>query len=61
MVQAKSKTKKKVVNQKPEEKRVYFKQADFPQVTLHQAQRIASVLVDTSPGTLALHRTLRWR
>src|SRR5881628_1313952 len=32
------------------EKRTYFKQADFPQTTLQQAQKIASVLVDNFAG-----------
>ena len=32
------------------EKRVYFKQADFPLATLQQAQRIASALVDNFAG-----------
>jgi predicted nucleotide-binding protein len=42
------------------EKRAYFKQADFPQTTLQQAQKIASALVDNyaakdaSPPDLAL-------
>lgn len=33
------------------EKRTYFKQADFPQTTLQQAQKIASALVDNFGGT----------
>lgn len=41
---------KKVAPVKAEEKRVYFKQADFPQSTLQQAQRIASALVDDFAG-----------
>ena len=41
---------KKVASVKVEEKRVYFKQADFPQSTLQQAQRIASALVDDFAG-----------
>lgn len=41
---------KKVAPAKVEEKRVYFKQADFPQNTLQQAQRIASALVDNFAG-----------
>lgn len=45
-----SKPAKKVVPAKVEEKRVYFKQADFPQSTLQQAQRIASALVDNFAG-----------
>jgi len=36
------------------EKRVYFKQADFPQTTLQQAQKIASALVDHFRGKEAL-------
>src|SRR5947209_20019214 len=32
------------------EKRSYFKQADFPQTTLQQAQKIASALVDNFAG-----------
>jgi hypothetical protein len=32
------------------EKRTYFKQADFPQTTLQQAQKIASALVDNFAG-----------
>lgn len=42
------------------EKRIYFKQADFPQSTLQQAQKIASALVDNfgakegSPPDIAL-------
>jgi hypothetical protein len=46
------KSAKKLAAAKVEEKRVYFKQADFPQSTLQQAQRIATALVDTHP--------LRW-
>jgi predicted nucleotide-binding protein len=41
---------KKVAPEKVEEKRVYFKQTDFPQTTLQQAQRIASALVDDFAG-----------
>ncbi|SRR5258708_7524317 len=33
-----------------DDKRVYFKQADFPQTTLQQAQRIASAIVDNFAG-----------
>ncbi len=43
-------TAKKPTPPKAEEKRVYFKQADFPQSTLQQAQRIASALVDNFAG-----------
>jgi hypothetical protein len=32
------------------EKRAYFKQADFPQTSLQQAQKIASALVDNYAG-----------
>jgi predicted nucleotide-binding protein len=32
------------------EKRAYFKQADFPQTTLQQAQKLASALVDNYAG-----------
>jgi hypothetical protein len=32
------------------DKRAYFKQADFPQITLQQAQKIASALVDNFAG-----------
>jgi hypothetical protein len=35
---------------KTEDKRVYFKQSDFPQTTLQQAQKIASALVDNFAG-----------
>lgn len=51
---------KKAAPSKADEKRVYFKQADFPQSTLQQAQRIASALVDNfasdsgSPPDVAL-------
>lgn len=34
----------------PPEKRIYFKQADFPQTTLQQAQKIASALMDNFAG-----------
>ena len=33
------------------DKRAYFKQADFPQATLQQAQKIASAIVDNFAGT----------
>jgi hypothetical protein len=33
-----------------EEKRVYFKQSDFPQTTLQQAQKIASAIIDNLGG-----------
>jgi len=35
------------------EKRVYFKQADFPQTTLQQAQKLAAALVDNYAGDSA--------
>jgi hypothetical protein len=35
------------------EKRIYFKQSDFPQVSLQQAQKIASALVDNYGGGAA--------
>jgi hypothetical protein len=34
----------------PTEKRAYFKQADFPQTSLQQAQKIPSALVDNFAG-----------
>jgi hypothetical protein len=34
----------------PSDKRVYFSQADFPQTTLQQTQKIASALVDNFAG-----------
>lgn len=45
-----TKTTKAVSQTKTEVKRVYFKQADFPQNTLQQAQRIAAALVDNFAG-----------
>src|SRR5438105_15932258 len=44
------KSPKKTVPTKVDDKRVYFKQADFPQTTLQQAQRIASAIVDNFAG-----------
>lgn len=41
---------KKGAASKSDDKRVYFKQSDFPQATLQQAQRIASALVDNFAG-----------
>lgn len=38
---------------KVEEKRVYFKQSDFPQTTLQQAQKLAAALVDNFAGDSA--------
>jgi hypothetical protein len=35
---------------KAQDKRSYFKQADFPQTNLQQAQKIASALVDNFAG-----------
>jgi hypothetical protein len=55
-----AKSPKKSASSKVDEKRVYFKQADFPQTTLQQAQKIASMLVDNfasdsgSPPDVAL-------
>ena len=40
----------KVTPTKAAEKRVYFKQADFPQSNLQEAQRIASALMDNFAG-----------
>lgn len=54
------KDKKSSPSAKAEDRRVYFKQSDFPQATLQQAQRIASALVDNfacdsgSPPDVAL-------
>jgi hypothetical protein len=45
-----TKAAKKASAPKTEDKRVYFKQADFPQATLQQTQRIASALVDNFAG-----------
>lgn len=45
-----ARTVKKPTPVKADEKRVYFKQADFPQSPLQQAQRIASALVDNFAG-----------
>lgn len=54
------KPKRKAASPINEDKRVYFKQSDFPQSTLQQAQKIASALVDNfasdsgSPPDVAL-------
>lgn len=59
-VKSAQKSTRKAAPQKVEDKRVYFKQADFPQTTLQQAQKIASALVDNfasdsgSPPDVAL-------
>src|SRR5687767_6611387 len=45
-----AKSTKKAAQPKQEEKRIYFKQADFPQISLQQAQKIASSLVDNFAG-----------
>ncbi len=45
-----SKVTKKAAAPKIEDKRVYFKQTDFPQTTLQQAQKLASALVDNFAG-----------
>lgn len=41
---------KKPQQAKTADKRTYFKQADFPQTTLQQAQKIASAIVDNFAG-----------
>ena len=46
----KNKTDRTSSTSKPAEKRIYFKQADFPVSTLQQAQKIASALVDNFAG-----------
>src|SRR6266849_3717101 len=43
-------TKSKTGAARAAEKRTYFKQADFPQTTLQQAQKIASAIVDNFAG-----------
>lgn len=60
MAQAKKKTptkpttpSKKALPKKIEEKRVYFKQSDFPQTSLQQAQKLAAALVDNFAGDSA--------
>lgn len=45
------KSMKKVVLPKVDEKRVYFKQSDFPKSTLQQAQKIASAIIDNFGGS----------
>lgn len=45
-----SKPTKKTASSKAEDKRVYFKQSDFPKSTLQQAQKIASAIVDNFGG-----------
>jgi predicted nucleotide-binding protein len=45
-----AKSAEKSVPSKHEERRVYFKQADFPQTTLQQAQKIAATLIDNFAG-----------
>ncbi len=48
---AEKQAKERTVAKKAERaKRAYFKQADFPQTTLQQAQKIASALVDNYAG-----------
>jgi hypothetical protein len=44
------KTSRAAQNQDGDEKRVYFKQSDFPLASLQQAQKIASSLVDNFAG-----------
>lgn len=60
MVQAKKKSpakpaasSKKASPTKIEEKRVYFRQSDFPQTSLQQAQKLAAALVDNYAGDSA--------
>ncbi|GAA0695051.1 nucleotide-binding protein [Dyella marensis] len=48
-----TKVARKQQSAKPDEKRVYFRQADFPLTTLQQAQKIASTLVDNFAGDSA--------
>jgi hypothetical protein len=50
IAQNKGKAAKKNVRSTSDDKRVYFKQADFPQAALQQAQKIASGLVDNFAG-----------
>ena len=50
MAQTESKTTKNAATTGPAAKRVYFKQADFPQTTLQQAQRIASEIDNNFAG-----------
>jgi len=53
MAQKESKKQSRVSNtrkNRASEKRVYFKQADFPQTILQQTQKIASALVDNFAG-----------
>lgn len=45
-----AKSAEKSVPLKHEERRVYFKQADFPQTTLQQALKIAATLIDNFAG-----------
>ncbi|MBI3356364.1 MAG: nucleotide-binding protein [Nitrospirae bacterium] len=51
MAQGKSKPARKRARIESVEKRTYFKQADFPQTTLQQAQKIASAIVDNFAST----------
>ncbi|HEX4083275.1 MAG TPA: TIR domain-containing protein [Chthoniobacteraceae bacterium] len=50
IVQNKGKPVKKSLRSASDDKRVYFKQADFPHAALQQAQKIASGLVDNFAG-----------
>ena len=53
MAEKKSAKRPRTVNTQktgPPEKRIYFKQTDFPQTTLQQAQKIASALMDNFTG-----------
>lgn len=42
------------------EKRTYFKQADFPQTSLQQAQKIASALIDNFAGRCCRNGSSGW-
>ena len=50
-VKSTPKSTKKVVSPKVDEKRVYFKQSDFPKSTLQLAQKIASAIIDNFGGS----------
>ncbi|MFA5908525.1 MAG: TIR domain-containing protein [Vicinamibacterales bacterium] len=50
MAKKDTKQRERKADKKAEEKGVYFKQADFPQNSLQQAQKIASALVDNFAG-----------
>ena len=50
MTSKKAAVKRSGTGTKPESKRVYFKQSDFPQTNLQEAQRIATALIDNFGG-----------